>query len=85
MSLPPEMCQLAPRQLGSLHYYQAAQYAIWTLATFRLGDTLRMENYRFGYLAEFVDPQSYGSRVRVGMGSSCYNTNCSNSLGLKDI
>ena len=47
--------------------------------------TLRMENYRFGYLAEFVNPQSYGSRVRVGMGSSCYKTNCSNSLGFKDI
>ena len=35
-------------------------------------NALRMENYRFGYLAEFVDPQSYGSRVRVRMGGSCY-------------
>ena len=39
-----------------------------------------MENYRFGYLAEFVDPQSYWSRVRVEMGGSCYKTK-----GLFDI
>ena len=51
MSLPPEMCQLAPRQLGSLHYCQCAKQHKMDISNIQAG----------GHLAQLGHQQPWGS------------------------